>query len=131
MSTPELHDPYRMRGIEQILALFDGGDFLRELLEGHSDLQKALLEHREEHGGKTKGSMTLTIGYDLGKQGDVAMSAHVEFKKPKKPPSSAAAFINEQGDLTLYSPLMARMQPGPRDVKETPHDPVTGEVIDA
>ena len=131
MNAPTPHDPYKMRTLEQIVSLFDGGDFLEKLLKGHADLQIALLEHRAEHGGKAKGSMTLTIGYDLGKQGDVAMSARVDFKTPQKPPSSAAAFINDQGELTLYSPLMAQMQTGPRDIRETPHDPETGEIIDA
>lgn len=125
------HDPYKMRTLEQIVSLFDGGDFLQKLLKGHADLQRALLDHKDEHGGKAKGTMTLTIGYDLGKQGDVAMSARVDFKTPQKPASNAAAFINDKGELTLYSPLMARMHSGPRNVKETPHDPETGEVIDA
>lgn len=123
------HDPYRMRTLEQILALFDGGDFLAELLEGHKQLQIDLLEHKEEHGTKgCQGSMTLQVSYALGKSGDVAMGATVNFKAPKKPPSSAAAFINDDGELTLYSPFMARMHQPVRDVSD--YDPETGEVRD-
>lgn len=125
----EDHDPYKMRTLEQILALFDGGDFLAEVLSGHRQLQLDLLEHKEEHGTKgCQGSMTLQVSYALGKSGDVAMGATVTFKPPKKPPSSAAAFINDDGELTLYSPFMARMHEPPRDV--TDYDPETGEVRD-
>lgn len=123
-------DPYKMRSIEQILGLFDGGDFLAEVLSGHRQLQKDLLEHMNEHGTKgCQGTMTLQINYALGRQGDVSMGASVGFKPPKKPPSTSAAFINNDGELTLYSPLMARMHKPVRDV--TDFDPETGEVRDA
>ncbi len=123
------HDPYKMRSLEQILALFDSGDFLAELLEGHKQLQLDLMEHKDEHGTKgCQGSMTLQVNYALGKSGDVAMGATVAFKAPKKPPSSAAAFINDDGELTLYSPFMARMHQPVRDIPD--HDPETGEIRD-
>lgn len=126
---PEQHDPYKLRSLEQILALFDGGDFMTEVMDGHRKLQIELLEHAAEHGSKgCDGTMTIKIGYALGKSGDVSMSAKAEFKGPKKPPSSAAAFINDRGELTLYSPFLARMHQPVRDA--TPHDPETGEVRD-
>jgi hypothetical protein len=118
-----------MRTFEQILALFDGGDFLEKLLDGHRQLQLDLLEFKDEHGAKgCEGSLTLKIDYALGKSGDVAMGATVTFKPPKKPPASAAAYIGEDGELTLYSPLLARMQRPVRDV--TDFDSETGEVRD-
>ncbi|MCZ4351569.1 hypothetical protein O4H61_03485 [Roseovarius aestuarii] len=123
------HDPYKMRTLEQIFALFDGGDFLAEVMEGHKQLQLDLLEHKAEHGTKgCAGTMTLQISYALGKSGDVGMGATASFKPPKKPPSSAAAFINDNGELTLYSPFMARMHQPVRDA--TDYDPETGEVRD-
>ncbi len=129
VTKPDPHDPYKMRSIEQILSLFDGGAFLADLLEGHRDLQHALLDYRDEHSAKgCKGSMNLKIDYALGKSGDVVMEAHVEFKAPKKPVSSAAAYINQDGELTLYSPMLTRMQHGVRDVED--HDPETGEIRD-
>ncbi len=48
----EPHDPYRLRTLEQILSLFDGGDFLAELLSGHRQLQVDLLDHKDVHGTK-------------------------------------------------------------------------------
>ncbi len=129
IAKPAPHDPYKMRTLEQILALFDGGDFLEEVMDGHKKLQIDLLEHKAEHGTKgCGGSMTLQVSYALGKSGDVAMGATVTFKAPKKPPSSAAAFINDNGELTLYSPFMSRMHQPVRDVSD--YDPDTGEVRD-
>ncbi|MGJ8529664.1 hypothetical protein [Maritalea sp.] len=126
----ETHDPYKMRSLEQILSLFDGGEFLGDLLAGHRQLQHDLLDHRAEHGAKDcKGTMTIKVDYALGKSGDVAMGARVEFKSPKKPPANAAAYINDDGELTLYSPLLTRMQQPVRDVPN--HDPETGEIRDA
>ncbi|MGR3452908.1 hypothetical protein [Pseudooceanicola sp.] len=129
VTKPDPQDPYRMRTLEQILSLFDGGDFLAEVLAGHKQLQLDLLEHKDLHGTKgCSGKMTLEVSYALGKSGDVSMGANVTFKPPKKPPSSAAAFINDDGELTLYSPFMARMHQPVRDV--TDYDPETGEVRD-
>lgn len=128
ITKPEPNDPYKMRSIEQILSLFDSGDFLKQLMTDHRQLQIDLLEHKAEHGAKgCSGSMTITLNYALGNSGDVAMGATANFKGPKKPPSSAAAFINEKGELTLYSPFMKQMHQ-PRDV--TDFDPETGEIRD-
>ncbi|WP_370312515.1 hypothetical protein [Sagittula sp.] len=124
------HDPYKMRNLEWLLTLFDGGDFLAEVMEGHEQLMRDLLDHQREHGSKgCSGEMSIKISYAVGNGGDVGMGARAEFKPPKKPPSSAAAFINDAGELTLYSPMMARMQPGARPVDA--YDPETGEVRDA
>jgi hypothetical protein len=68
--------------------------------------------------------MTIKVDYALGKSGDVSMGAAVSFKSPQKPASSAAAYLNDNGELTLYSPFMARMHQPIRDV--TDHDPETG-----
>ena len=123
------YDKFKMRTIEQILTLFDGGDFLKEVMEGHQQLMIGLLDHSEQHGSKgCQGSMTLKISYALGKSGDVAMGAKSTFEAPKKPPASTAAFVNDKGELMLYSPFMARMHQPVKDV--TDHDPETGEIRD-
>lgn len=130
ITQPETHDPYAIRTIEHLFSLFDRGDFLAEVLAGHRQLQIDMLEHKDLHGTKgCNGTMTITINYALGKQGDVDMGATAKFTPPKSPPASASAFIDENGQMTLYSPLMKRMHSGVRDI--TPHDPETGEVRDA
>lgn len=126
----EPHDPFKMRTIEQILTLFNNGEFLTEVMTGHQKLMGDLLDHNSEHGPKgCQGVMTLQLSYAVGNQGDVGMGATVTFKAPRKPPSSAAAFIDGDGNLTLYSPMMARMQRPVRDPNS--YDPMTGEIRDA
>ena len=59
-ATREPADPYKIRTIEHLFSLFDGGDFLAEVLEGHRQLQVDMLEHKDLHGTKgCKGSMTI------------------------------------------------------------------------
>ena len=131
IARPDPPDPYKMRGLEQILSLFDGGNFLAELMDGHKQLQLDLLEHNETHGAKgCNGTMNIQINYAVGNAGDVGMGASVTFKPPKKPPSSAAAYINDNGELTLYSPMMRQMQRPVRDASEV-YDQDTGEIRDA
>lgn len=129
VAVPDPHDTYKMRTIEQIIALFDGGDFLTQIMSGHQQLMQDLLDHNAEHGPKgCKGTMTIKLSYAVGNAGDVGMGATVAFVPPNKPPSSASAYINDAGELTLYSPMMARMHQPIRDV--TGFDPETGEIRD-
>lgn len=87
----EPHDPYKMRTLEQIIMLFDGGDFMAEIMEGHKKLMQDMLEHHAQHGSKgCSGTMNLTLNYGVGKAQDVGMGATVTFKAPKKPPPAAA-----------------------------------------
>jgi len=124
------HDPFKMRSLEQILTLFDAGGFMAEIMTGHQSLMQDLRAHADEHGAKgCEGSMVIKLKYAVGHAGDVGMGASVTFTPPKKPPSSAAAFINDAGELTLYSPMMRQMHQPVRDV--TDYDPETGEIRDA
>ncbi len=130
-STAEVaeHDPFSIRSIEQLFTLFDGGHFLATFMADHRDLLVQMQDHNEEYGHKgAKGSFSLSVSYELGGSGDMAMKISADFKGPKKPASQAAAYVDDQGQLTLYSPLMKRMQGGVRDA--TPYDPETGEVRD-
>lgn len=122
-------DPYAIHGFEQMLTLFDGGDFIKEFKGDHRKLLQKMQDHIEDFGQKSaKGSFTLTVSYELNGAGDLGMSASAAFKEPTKPASKAGAYVDENGQMTLYSPMMKRMHSGVRDV--TPHDPETGEVRD-
>ncbi|MEP2781078.1 MAG: hypothetical protein ABJO67_15410 [Pseudoruegeria sp.] len=127
----EPHDPYKMRTFEQILLLFDRGEFLEHIISGHKTLMQDLLDHNNEHGPKgCSGAMTIQLSYVVGNAGDVGMGGTVTFKAPKRPPSSASAYINDAGELTLYSPMMKQMNQPVRDVEDAGYDPETGEVRD-
>lgn len=126
IDSPADHDPFRIRGIEQLLTLFNGGAFIEDLMARHAELMVDLRAHLEAHGTKgCEGSLILRIDYAPGKSGDVAMGARFEVKGPKAPAASAAAYVDEDGRLTLFSPLMARMSNPVRDVN---YDPATGEI---
>lgn len=124
----EEHDPYAIRSIEQLMTLPDGGEFLLQFLEDHKELMAQLHEHMSEYGSKAKGSFQINFTYELGTGSDLGIEAKASFTPPKKPSSKGAAFVGQQGEMTLYSPMMKRMYSGIRDV--TPHDPETGEVRD-
>jgi hypothetical protein len=111
-----------LRSMDQILGIFNNGEFLPEVIAKMAALQIAMAEHRAAHNGKAKGSFTLQIAFEQNKMGDVSMTAVCETKAPKTPPSSAVAYVTDEGLLTLYSPMMAMMQ-----VRDT-FDPETGEI---
>lgn len=113
-----------IRSLDQLVTLLDGGNFLSEIMENTAKLQRELLDFREEHGGKPKGEMKLVLKYELAKSGDVVIQGEVEFKRPKSPPAAGVAYVDDDGNLTLHSPLMAKMRGGVRDA----FDPDTGEI---
>ncbi|WP_416368602.1 hypothetical protein [Tritonibacter mobilis] len=123
------HDPFSIRSVEQLFSLFDGGEFLASFMSDHRDLLVDMQDHNDQYGHKgAKGSFSISVAYELGGAGDLGMKISADFKGPKKPASNAAAYVDGQGQMTLYSPMMKRMHGGVRDV--TPHDPETGEVRD-
>lgn len=50
INDPDPHDPFKMRTLEQILTLFDGGSFLAEVMKGHTGLMQDLLDHNADTG---------------------------------------------------------------------------------
>lgn len=111
-----------LRTMDQILGIFNNGEFLPECIEKMAELQRKMAEFRAAHKGKAKGTFTLQISFEQNKMGDVSMVAVCETKAPKAPPSSAVAYVTDDGLLTLYSPMLAQMQ-----VRDT-FDPETGEI---
>lgn len=111
-----------LRTMDQILGIFNNGEFLPEVIEKMAELQRKMAEYRAVHSGKAKGTFTIQIAFEQNKMGDVTMVAVCETKAPKAPPSSAVAYVTEDGLLTLYSPMLAQMQ-----VRDT-FDPETGEI---
>lgn len=123
------NDPFSIRSIEQLFTLFDGGEFLANFMADHRDLLVQMQDHNEDYGHKgAKGSFSISVAYELGGAGDLGMKISADFKGPKKPASHAAAYVDGQGQMTLYSPMMKRMHGGVRDA--TNYDPETGEVRD-
>lgn len=107
---------YDLRTLAQQLALLDQGAFLEELEQEQRDVMLKLREHQADYGGKPKGTLTITLQYQVMKSGDVEITGVFDAKTPKKPAASGTAYSDEQGNLSLYSPLMKRMSGGLRDV---------------
>lgn len=110
--------PYALRTIDQILAIPDEGNFLSELLQENADLIAELQDHQKAYGGAPKGSLSISIAYELGKGGIVNMKASFATKAPKTPAASAVAWVTRDGDLTPENP--AQMKLNLRDA--TAHD---------
>lgn len=126
----EIHDPFAIRTIEQFFALFSNGTFARQILTGSHKLRQDLLDHLDEHGSKgATGEMQIKVKYVVSQSRDIQLAAELAFKPPKQPPSTANAYVGENGELTLYSPMMRKMHEPVRDVT-TDYDPETGEVRD-
>ncbi|WP_407496797.1 hypothetical protein [Pseudooceanicola sp. MF1-13] len=124
------HDPYSIHDIQQLFTLFNGGEFLSAFMRDHKKMLTDMQDHMEEYSHKNaKGGFTISVSYELNRVGDLTMTANADFKAPKKPSSSAGAYVDADGQMSLMSPMMKRMHGGVRDV--TPHDPETGEVHQA
>ncbi|APZ53713.1 hypothetical protein [Salipiger abyssi] len=109
-------DDFELRTFEQQLALLDQGAFLTEMQDKLRELQVTLREYQQAYGGKPKGTLTLTLQYQLQKSGDVELTGTFDTKAPKAPAASGVAYADDQGRLSLYSPMMKQMQSGLRDV---------------
>ncbi|GHF70984.1 hypothetical protein [Seohaeicola zhoushanensis] len=100
---------FDIRSLDQLVALLDGGNFLNEVMTAVADLQKTLIDYRDDHGGKPKGDVTLKLRFQLNKSGDVTIGGEYEVKRPKAPPAAGVAYVDEDGKLSLHSPMLTRM----------------------
>lgn len=117
--------PPVLRTLDQIFGIFNNGEYLPEILAKFSELQTAMLEHKEQFPSlKAKASITIQVSLEMTAHQDVSMTSNCEIKRPKGPPSMAVAYVTDQGELTLYSPMLRQMHGGVRDA----FDPTTGEI---
>ena len=111
-------DTVTLRTADQILAMFDNGEFLAEFLIKHQELVVAMHTHQMNHGGKAKGRATITLNYTMGKQLTLTAEAEAKFEKPKAPKAAATLWTTADGDLTPQNPAQPSL-PGIRDVTPT------------
>ncbi|WP_306155423.1 hypothetical protein [Roseovarius sp. MMSF_3281] len=112
-------DPFKITSMDQLLAILDGGNFHTEVMDGMRDALAALVDHQAEFGGKPKAEMTMKINFQRQKSGDLQILGECTFKKPKAPAASGAAFIGDDLNLTLESPMLAKMRSPVRDTTES------------
>lgn len=125
--TAQAHDPYAIRTVEQLLSLPDNGDFLARILDESRNLRLDLVNFYERYGSKgCEGGITIKLKFAVGGTGDTGIAATLDISPPKPPAAKAAAYTDEDGNLTLHSPMMAKMH---RPVREVV-DRESGEVRD-
>lgn len=112
------NDQVTLRTADQILAMFDNGEFLADFLIKHQELIIALHNYQMNHGGKAKGKSTIIMTYELGKQLVLSATAEAKFEKPKAPKAAATLWTTVDGDLTPQNPAQPSL-PGIRDVTPT------------
>ncbi|GAA4218515.1 hypothetical protein GGQ68_002486 [Sagittula marina] len=111
-----MSNSYDIRTLEQELNLLDQGEFLGLIQTELAALRQTLRDHQLAFGGKPKGKLTLSIEYEMHKNGDVAISGDYKITPPKTPKAMGAAYVNEGGQLSLHSPMLRRAHEGIRDV---------------
>ena len=117
---PMASDQTILRTADQILAMFDNGEFLQQFLTNHQELIVALHNHQMNHGGKAKGVVTIKLNYSLDKQLTLNAEADAKFDKPKAPKAAAILWTTADGDLTPQNPRQPSL-PGIRDVTAPAH----------
>lgn len=112
-ATPERTRPMQepaLRGIDQILALADNGQYLPVLLKDNSDLVHEIVSHSQAYGAKSKGKLTIEIEYSTDRYGQIDMAVQHKIAAPKPPKSKAVAWATEDGGLSVANPNQRRME---------------------
>lgn len=104
-----MRDP-EVRGLDQILALADNGQYLPTLLQDNQDLVAEIVIHSQAYGTKAKGKLTLTIEYSTDRYGQIDMTVEHKMVAPSAPKSKAVAWATEVGGLTVANPNQRTME---------------------
>ena len=102
---------YEVRTIDRLVAVLNGGDDGAEATRQYREIMDRLAHNIQEHGGKHKAKLTLTIEFAADAKGlDVAMVSKATL--PAKPVLKERFFMSEQNTLTLQDPARDSMFPG-------------------
>lgn len=101
--TPEIH------GLEQVLALADGGEYLPILQEELATLIADLHSHATIY-GKSTGKLNLSISLAADRKGQVDLVVEHKVVMPKMPKAKGSAWTVPGGKLTVENPAQRRME---------------------
>lgn len=102
---------YEVRTVDRLIAVLNHGDDGAEATRLHTDIMARLAQNIQEHGGKHKGSLTLTIEYVADAKGlDVSLTAKA--KLPGRPVTKERFFMTPDNRLTLQDPARDSLFPG-------------------
>ncbi len=105
-------DPaYEVKTVDRLLAVLNSGDENAEATRLHRSIMDRLASNIQDHGGKHKGQLTLTVDYVADSKGlDVSITAKA--KIPGKPVIKERFFMSDKNELTLQDPARDSMFAG-------------------
>jgi hypothetical protein len=102
--TPEI------RGIDQLLALPDNGNYLPLLMQDNDELLQEISDFSQAYGTKAGGKITIEINYSTDRFGQIDIAVSHTVKAPKPPKSKATAWRADSGGLTVANPNQRAME---------------------
>lgn len=102
-------DP-EIRGIDAMLALADGGQYLPVLHEEVRELVEKTKAHAQAYRVKAKCKLSLTLELVVDPFGQIDMQVEHKLAEPKMPKAKAVAWATEDGGLTVANPNQRAME---------------------
>lgn len=102
------HTP-EVTGIDQLLSLPDAGQYQPLVVSDLRDLVSTLQEHAAAF-GTAAGVLNISIVLKADRSGQIDLVCEHKVKKPSTPKAKGAAWITENGGLTVINPYQRRME---------------------
>ncbi len=97
------------RSFSLFIQQIDEGSLHQSLSAETHALMRELREHARQFARDAKGSLTLTISFEVDPKGVADVEADVRVKKPKTPSVSSQFFLTPSGNLTLENPRQQKL----------------------
>ena len=102
---------YEVRTVDRLIAVVNSGDDGAEATRMYRDIMDRLASNIQDHGGKHKAKLVLTIDFVADAKGlDVSLISKATL--PAKPVIKERYFMSEQNTLTLQDPARDTLFPG-------------------
>ncbi|WP_323041119.1 hypothetical protein [Gemmobacter sp.] len=102
-------DP-EIRGIDAMLSLADGGQYLPVLTQEMRELIEETTSHAQAYRVKAKCKLALTVTMTIDPFGQIDMEVEHKLTEPKAPKAKALAWSTEGGGLTVANPNQRTME---------------------
>lgn len=105
-------DPaYEVQTVDRLVAVLNTGDENAEASRLYREIMDRLAHNIQEHGGKHKGQLVLTIDFVADAKGlDVSLTSKA--KVPGRPVQKERFFMSDRNTLTLQDPARDSLFPG-------------------
>lgn len=115
------HAP-EIRGIDAMLSIADGGQYLPLLTQEMQELIEKTRAHALAYNVKAKCKVTVSIEMQIDRFGQIDLAAEHKLAEPKSPKAKAVAWATESGGLTVANPnqqtmVVREVRPGHRELR--------------